>query len=87
MLDANKPPNLIRSDVAHKLQGLLHGLASNGVLNPATPSQPFDADRRCRRCGSIHAKHPRLLAGGKCFRDLWGGPPPLQPTGLNRRTR
>lgn len=78
-------PSVLRQ----KMRLVLHALAMNGVLAVRTPARPFDADRRCRRCGCIHAESAvlRRLGGQKCFRDIWGGPPALHTTGLSRRTR
>lgn len=76
--------NLVRSAMASRLQNLLSRLAGDGILNPATPSLPFDADRRCLRCGTIHADHSLLARSGTtCFRDLWGTVP-LNTAGLRR---
>lgn len=78
-------PSLLRQ----KMRLVLHDLTMRGVLALRTPSRPFDADRRCKRCGVDHAQSPILLrmGGNRCFRDIWGGPTPLHTTGLNRRTR
>lgn len=77
IMETNTSGNGVRSLMAHRLQDLLGLLAGAGILNPATRALPFDADRRCLRCGTVHADHPLLArSGASCFRDLWGTVPP-----------
>lgn len=88
MLADTHGENLMRSRFSSALTGVLHTLACNGVLDPATPQHPFDADRRCRDCGTIHADHPVIArSGATCFRSMWGGPVALNTQGLRPHPR
>ena len=77
--------NALRSVLSQRLGRLLHALADRCVLSDATVQPPFDADRRCRECGTIHADQVVLQrAGATCFRGLWGDVP-LGRSGLPSR--
>ena len=80
--------NLMRSRMSSMLTQVLHDLATRGVLDDSTTQPPFDADRRCRGCGAVHDDHPVIArSGARCFREMWGGPPPVNAAGLRKGRR
>jgi hypothetical protein len=56
---------------AQRLRPVLTDLGNRGVLDPRTTDPGFDADRRCRWCGTTHEGLPGALAG-TCPRGRWG---------------
>ncbi len=83
MLADTHGENLMRSRFSSALTKVLHTLACNGVLDPRTEQPPFDSNRRCRECGTVHADHPVVARSGEgCFRTMWGGPVKLNTAGL-----
>jgi hypothetical protein len=77
------------SSIARSIGPVLNQLVSAGILDGRTIQPPFDANRRCRDCGAIHADSPllRRLGPDACFATLWGGPPALNTAGLRQKGR
>lgn len=88
MLADTHGENLMRSRFSSALRDVLHLLATRRILDDSTVQAPFDADRRCRGCGTVHDDHPIIArSGARCLREMWGGPPSLNATGLRKGRR